>query len=217
MTAVSLNEDQQRLRGEIEKCLDILRDEEQSEGLSTTERNHLFKEMAEKAHVLHMQLDPRPKHHKYMIKNRGMSPDHPNFYFHIHPVEDFLAYLDDQNANNDPSDQTIGETFVLKIYSRRWGHNDLYKLTRISSGWEIKTMNRGGSCDKQGKPFLYQVLNNESISYPHDLPGFLEWLWDQAAEMGLSKEEIQTSLNDIAEWINVCEINTPKGIFRGYK
>ena len=46
------------------------------------------------AHDLHMLLKDRglePKHHNYMLKNRGVDPDDVEFYNHIHSVEDLLA------------------------------------------------------------------------------------------------------------------------------
>ena len=87
------------------------------------------------AHELHMSLVPQPKHRRYMIENRGLEPEDPDFYKHIHPVEDLLDYLADDTANNEPEDQTIGQNFYMDVYSRRWGHSDRYAITRTEDGW----------------------------------------------------------------------------------
>ncbi|MBN3346146.1 hypothetical protein CF050_04455 [Clostridium botulinum] len=172
--------------------------------------------MAQAAHELHMSLSPSPKHHKYMIKNRGLDPKDPEFYYHIHPVEDLLKYLDDTSANDDPQDQTINEEFDLPVYSRRWGHKDIYTIVRCENGWEVTFNAINGLCDKSGNPVLLKILDHDFINYPHDLGGYLEFLWNQANENGLSHEEVQTALYDLGRWISTCESNTPSGIFKEY-
>ena len=111
-------------------------------------------QMGQLAHELHRSLTPPPKHHRYMIKNRGLKPDHPDFYKHIHPVEDLLNYLEDDTANDDPIDQTINKKFVMKVYSRRQGHDDAYTITRIAEGWLISFLSISGACDKTGSPSI---------------------------------------------------------------
>lgn len=176
-----------------------------------------YKEMAEYAHKLHFMLKNReiePKHHKYMLENREVPVDDIEFYNHIHPVEDLLAFIRDVDANNDPEDSTMGKIFKFKIYTRRWGHYDSYSIERISSGWKfsgIADYNSGG-CDKKGQPFLYQTLDHDSASYPYNLGELLEWLWNKAAE-GLSESDVQKAFEDIAEWISICEKNVPRGVF----
>lgn len=99
--------------------------------------------MAETAHELHMSLKSsgyEPKHHKYMLENRGVSVEDMEFYNHIHPVDDLLKFIDDVNADDDPEDTTIGEKFTLRIYTRRWGHYDHYSMTRTKNGWNFKEM-----------------------------------------------------------------------------
>ena len=61
----------------------------------------LYHEMAETAHELHMSLKDsgnEPKHHKYMLENRGVPVEDIEFYNHIHPVDDLLKFIDDINA-----------------------------------------------------------------------------------------------------------------------
>lgn len=178
----------------------------------------VYSEMASVAHDLHMSLKNSgtpPKHHGYMIKNRGMDPENEKFYHHIHPVEDLLKFIDDVDANNDPTDSTIGIEFELRVYSRRWGHYDHFCIKRVESGWDFKGLMipNSGLCAKNGEPYLFKTLDHDTICYPHQLKEFFEYLWEEAAK-GMTEEEVQDSINMIGEWISTCEMSTPKGIFK---
>jgi hypothetical protein len=178
-------------------------------------KKDLWNKMVDTAYELHKIV--KPKHHKYMIENRGFQPDTREFYDHIHPVEDLLAYLKDPHANDDPEDQTLDCDFKIKIFTRRWGHYDTYQIKRISTGWYVGHLALSGNCDKSGKPYLIENLRHDSVNYPEALPGYLEWLWDQAAELGLTPNQVQDCLNELGEWITSCEESSPKGIWEAYK
>ena len=212
MAAVRLSAEQEELKNQIEEKMAIIKRSFETD--IDEDPRKLIDEIGVLAHELHMSLEPKPKHHRYMIENRGMQPDNLDFYKHIHPVEDLLAYIEDDTANNDPEDQTIGQSFTLSVFSRRWGHNDTYDLIRTETGWSF--MGSSIECDKSGNPKLYKKLEHDSINYPADLKGYIEYLWNQAREKGLSKEEVQECLDDIGEWVSMCEKTTPRGIFRGY-
>lgn len=158
----------------------------------------------------------KPKHHRYMIENRGYHPDDPEFYNHIHPIEDLLKFINDPHANDDPEDVTLGDKFQFRVFSRRWGHEDTYEFIRNDKGWII-SLSSGGQADKLGKPWLFDLLDHDSINYPEELAGYLEWLWIRAEEDGLSHEQVQKALQELADWVSTCERNSPKGIWQGYK
>jgi len=162
------------------------------------------------------------RHHKYMVENRGLSPDAPSFYKHIHPVQDLLKFLQNQSANDDPVDQTLGHEFSVQIFSRRWNHTDNYRFVRTPTGWTIKQshnvdVGRDGLVGGKPGTGLFDFLDHDSINYPEELPGYLEWLWERAAEDGLSAAKVQAALKQLATWVNTLEKSSPKGIFRGYK
>lgn len=182
---------------------------------SNREHDEKWKKMVREATELHKLV--KPKHHKYMLANRGVSPEDPAFYDHIHPVEDLLKFIEDPHANDDPEDQTIGHEFTFRVYSRRWGHDDQYRVRRTATGWDVHHIAIGGSCDKQGKPFLFMNFDQDSINYPEELPGYFEWLWMQAAEQGLTHDEVQSGLDQLAAWVSNCERQSPAGIFVGFK
>ena len=103
----------------------------------------------------------------------------------------------------------------LEVYSRRWGHTERYKIIRTANGWQVQHIGIGGDCDKTGAPYLFKNLDHDSINYPEELGGYMEWLWDQSASM--SEESIQAELDLIGEWIQTTEKASPGGIFSAYK
>jgi hypothetical protein len=184
-----------------------------------------MKRLGEIAHQLHMSLKANgqePKHTKIMVQNRGFKPTAPEFYAHVHPVEDLLGFLENENANDDAVDLTIGSEFTFPVYSRRWSHKDTYRLTRTTSGWkvshleEVETGRDARVAGKDGTG-LFHLFDHDSINYPEALPGYLEWLWEQARDRGLDPAEVQQGITDLADWVSVCEESSPRGVFQGYK
>jgi hypothetical protein len=210
MTEDELQADVERL---LKNVLDLIYSNKWNQ--SIPDHKKMWDEMVSKAVELHKIV--KPKHHKYMIENRGIDPDDPEFYNHVHPIEDLLKFIKDPHANDDPEDQTIGHEFTFDVFSRRWGHNDRYRIKRINKGWDVYHIAIGGPCNKEGRPFLYENLDHDSINYPEELPGYMEWLWEQAKELGIPHDQLQESLNQLAEWVNLCEKNSPKGVWEGYK
>ena len=101
--------------------------------LDNKEHSKLWTDMVNTAVKLHKIV--QPKHHKYMLENRGVPPDDPEFYNHIHPIEDLLAYMDNPHANDDPEDQTIGHEFKIRVFSRRWGKMCCLRRVRAPRIW----------------------------------------------------------------------------------
>lgn len=210
MTTQELKEDLQRLLNEV---LELIQSNKWNH--ANPQHRKLWDEMGSKAVLLHKRV--QPKHHKYMLKNRGVSPDDPEFYNHVHPVQDLLKFVDDPHANDDPEDQTIDHEFEFNVFSRRWGHDDRYRIKRTANGWQINHLGIGGPCNRKGEPFLFENLDHDSINYPEELPGYMEWLWDQCSELGLTHDQVQAALNELADWVSLCERNSPRGIWQSFK
>ncbi len=211
--SIELTENEKNLHEEIDKQLDTVYEMLKNYRMDK-EVQRLIEKMGNNAHELHMSLknhNHEPQHHEYMLKNRGVKPEDPQFYMHVHPVEDLLKFIADQNANDDPKDQTIDQDFEFRVYSRRWGHEDTFIIRRTTEGWDVLPFSRGGPCSKGGQPFLFEKLNQDFIQYPYDLEGWLEWLWEQAASRGLSKSEVQMALNELADWVICTEKSSPSG------
>ena len=104
----------------------------------------------------------------------------------------------------------------LVIFSRRWGHDDHYTINKTNTGWTITHMAIGGECDKKGEPFLTENLKHDSIDYPADISGYMDWLWRKSE--GKEEEFIQEKLDELSEWLKVTEKSTPTSDFwKGYK
>lgn len=104
-----------------------------------------------------------------------------------------------------PQDQTIGEEFEFVVYSQRWGHDDTYRITRTAEGWEIHHISIRGSCTKRGEPYLFDNFRQDSIRYPPDVGLRMEALWEKARSEGLSHEEVQRGLSEIAQSVSGTE------------
>ncbi len=216
---IELNAEEETLRKEMLGWLDKAKTALAASRMNEDVRIGI-EEAGKRAHELHLLLkarDSEPKHHAYMINNRGLQPDDPQFYVHIHPIEDLLKYLDDSHANDDPVDQTISAEFTFNVFSRRQGHEDTYKLKRTADGWYVANIGINGPCDKAGRPFLYKNFRQDSIQYPCGVEGRMEWLWEQAASQGLTATRVQDALSEIASWVSLTERSAPSGgIWAGY-
>lgn len=217
--SIELNYKESKLRDKIVELMSKIKASLDKYGLDDGVKKQID-EMGDYAHQLHISLqkqDHEPHHHTYMIENRGFQPDDPQFYKHIHPVEDLLKFIKDPHANDEPQDQTIGQEFEFRVYSRRWGHEDIYHIKRTTEGWNVSNLSIRGPCDKGGHPFIFENFRHDSIQYPNDLDSWLEWLWEQAASRGLSREQVQAALQELAGWISNTEKNTPSnGLWEGY-
>lgn len=212
---LKLMESQTKLKSELEILYNQIWQyiESDQKLLSGDDASRLYDEMARKAHDLHMSLKDsghEPKHHKYMIENRGCTPDDVRFYRHVHPVQDLLAFIDDVHINDNSKDKTIGKTFTMKVFTKRWGHYDQYEITRTDKGWDIRVLSDSYSSNKSMSPELNHLLDNDGVCYPKDINLFFEWLWDKAAEECLTKAKVQSAINKIGKWISECEKNAPR-------
>ena len=204
----------EQLKKELEDVVKQIKEQHLKSNQNDNYQN-LWNKMVTLAIELHKIV--KPKHRQILIKNRGCSPDNPEFYQHIHAVESLLSYIENPDSNEDPKDITIGDEFKIRVYCRRWGHYDIYTIKRTLDGWEIKFISPFRKCNKKGEPHLFEMFKNDSINYPADLGGYIEWLWDKAHDCGLTHEEIQKAFDELGEWISICEKNSPTGIWESYK
>lgn len=212
---LKLTESQTKLKSELEILHNQIWQyiESDQKLLSGDDASRLYDEMARKAHALHMSLKDsghEPKHHKYMIENRRCTPDDVRFYRHVHPVQDLLAFIDDVHINDNSKDKTIGKTFTLKFFTKRWQYIEHYKITRTEKGWDIRVLSNSYSSNKYMSPELNHLLDNDGVCYPKGINLFFEWLWDKAAEEGLSEAKVQAAINKLGKWISECEKNAPR-------
>ncbi len=109
-------------------------------------------------------------------------------------------------------------TFDFRVFSRRWGHEDTYRLKRKRNGWEVEFTSGLTVGDKRGYPALFENLQHDSINYPRTLGERLAWLWEAARRQRLTRSEIQAAIDALATWVSHVEQNTPDGSpWEGYK
>jgi hypothetical protein len=216
---IQLKQDEEWLRAQIQERIDKAR-KAFAESRIDEEVNRWIMEAGQYAHQLHSSLKNRgvePKHHDYMLRNRELPADDPNFYMHFHPIEDLLKFLEDEHANDDPLDQTVDAEFSFRVFSRRWNHDDNYSVKRTKDGWLIKHIAIGGPCDKGGRPFLFENFRQDFIQFPKDLEEWMEWLWNQASSQGLTQAQVQSALQELADWVSNTERTAPTGgVWEGY-
>ncbi len=99
----------------------------------------------------------------------------------------------------------------FKVIWKRYGHEMNILIDRTQDGWHVIHATIAGDCDKGGNPYLYKNFNHDAIAYPAVLEIYMKCLWERA-ERGLSDEELQQQLNQLAEWVSLCERGKPKGL-----
>lgn len=109
--------------------------------------------------------------------------------------------------------------YNFEVYSRRLGYNDIYTIEKIDTGWKVNHYRRNendGKSDKQGNPYLFKQLDQDLINYPADLGEYMEYLWEQITEQNMNDKEIQKRLNNLANWCQIVEKNSPNEQFWTY-
>lgn len=213
MAGIQLTQSEQKIADELNSVMERLRAHLDGKRLPQDEVHRFVRELGRLGHALHNSLASRalePRHHRYMVENRELEPSHPEFYAHMHPVEDLFRFIREISANDDPPDVTMGAEFVFRAYSRRWGHDDLYKMVRTAGGWDVSFISIGGPCDQEGGPYLFRNLQHDCISYPQSLAHYVAEVWRDAAT-GADWNAVQSRLDELAEWVRVTESTTPDG------
>ncbi len=105
----------------------------------------------------------------------------------------------------------------LRVFTGRWGHDDVYFVERTADGWYIDHIVIGGNCDKTGAPYLFKNLDQDSVIYREDLRSYMEFLWNKAEELDMTEDQIQEQLDIIGQWISQSEKVSLGGIFKECK
>ena len=102
------------------------------------------------------------------------------------------------------------ESFDFRVYNRRHSNHVTYKLVHTKKGWHISNIAINGDSKPDGTPFLYENFNQDFISHPSSVGGFLEHVWSGLDHEELTQSEAQSKLNEIADWVSRCEESQPK-------
>ena len=77
--------------------------------------------------------------------------------------------------------KTLNKEMKFYVYTRRWGHEDCYRIKRTDTGWYCEFMTIDSNCGKDGKGGLQNNLNHDCIFYPKEgIEYAMLKLWDEA-------------------------------------
>jgi len=159
----------------------------------------MLKKLAPKARELHMSLKihgHEPKYHDFILKNREISTDETAFFYHVHPIEDLLAYIKNPEANDELRNMAYGTEFSFPVYIGRQRRYICYNVICTETCWMTDYE------DKRVE--LLNALSSDNVSYPVNAGAMLEVI-RKAAVWGTTRFEIQNALSAMAEWISKCE------------
>lgn len=101
----------------------------------------------------------------------------------------------------------IGSQFELKAYCNRFTFDEIYSLTLLAKGWQVKNKTVIGNSDVDGQPHLFKALDNNEVCYPSHLKYVMRQLHDRHREM--DDNQVQSKLDEIGKWVSDTERNTP--------
>jgi hypothetical protein len=209
MEKIKLSEDQESLMQQIKDLMNIYMDSLKNSDYD--KGSILLDKMAHLAVNLHNTLDVEPVFTKSVLNHsKDLQIPSVEFYGHYHTVEDLITWLEDPSANVSPEDVTLNKEFEFRVYGSRFGHDDIYRLKRTKTGWHFSFNAYKGNTDHGGSPVLNQALEHDFISYPSTINDYIGSIWREAADKGLSVEEVQDRLNQVADWVSSCEKNAPR-------
>ena len=146
---------------------------------------------------------------KWLMINSGRLPENDiiGFYDHYHMLTALLNEIRGQGETMETrGDDTLNKEMTFSVYTRRWGHSDVYQIERMIDGWEVLHIANNGKCSKNGEGALMSNLHHDSVFFPEDGVKYaLSNLWDDAEDGNVTPEELQKKLQQIADWISSVE------------
>lgn len=164
-----------------------------------------------------------PVYRDYMIDNRRTSPEDniDEYYDHFHSLQDLYNLIDkeDDYWKTLKGDVNLEVPCKFPIYTNRWGSEDVYTVTRIYNGWNVRYHGIGGECEPDGKgrdvEFDGRIMsspggfianfNQDNVDYPKNFHYAIKRLWDLADENEMKPEELQEKLYDVAKLVSEVE------------
>ena len=100
--------------------------------------------------------------------------------------------------------------FEFRVYNPRHKSHVTYNFTKTKAGWHVRHIAINGDAKPDGSPFVYDNFNQDFIAYPSNFGDFLEWVWKGLDREELSDSDAQTKLQELADWVSVCERSQPQ-------
>jgi len=150
-----------------------------------------------------------------MIYNRGVNPEDDiiNYYDNFHSLQDLYKIIDAKSNywKTLKGDKNLNHTFRFPVYTNRWGHEDIYKVTRKYNGWYVENIGISGICKPNGKGFgessggFVANFEQDYVQVPKSFYFIIERLWELADDTEMDIDELQDKLLDVARFISEVE------------
>jgi len=105
---------------------------------------------------------------------------------------------------------SINGRLSIKVYNNRFSSKVTYKVNKTDDGWYVSYIAMKGDCTPDEIPYFYANFDQNYINYPCNFNESLEWLWEQIDNGEIDREEAQKKLQELADWVSICENSTPK-------
>ena len=215
--AVPLNSEEKCLRDQLVLMLETI---DKKISVFSSDKKY-FSQMCKVAHYLHLKLCQRghePKHHLYMIKNRGCKPEEREFYKHLDPIRDLIAFTFDINANDDTEDLIGDHVFPFNIEV----NNSFYKfeIIRFQAGFILKWKNTDTTVSSSSLdsyvygPYKAEFLQkNCDMICPHEFDSFMYYLFNQTKKRTVTIKVLAEAIEELRLWLCSINKNVPKSEF----
>lgn len=177
-------------------------------GYKHEERQLKFKRAIEIAEILHWKYVP--VYGEQMMVNRRVVPEGNivEYYSSFHALEDLYREIIGEGKNHATleGDINLNKKLSFRVYTSRFGHDDVYNMKRTTDGWYVEHISINGPSDKCGKGALKENLRHDGVIYYEEgVESALEILWNEADSTTMSIDELQVKLQQIADWISEME------------
>jgi hypothetical protein len=99
--------------------------------------------------------------------------------------------------------------FKLTFYARRWNNTVTLNVRKTDTGWHISHIAINGDTDREGAPLLQANLQQDNVTIPSGLGGFMAFVWKKLDRGEVDNERAQEMLNEVGNWISTCEKSQP--------
>lgn len=101
------------------------------------------------------------------------------------------------------------EDLTFEVYNNRFSSIVKYEVNKTDKGWFVSHIAINGNCAPNGTPYFHANFDQDLINYPSGFNDTLEWLWGEINNGEIDREEAQKKLQELADWVSVCEKSTP--------
>lgn len=130
------------------------------------------------------------------------------YYNNFYTLKDLVKWIKNEEKWK-PSfrgDCNLDQVMNFSVYTRRWGHEDCYRIKRTINGWYIQAIAINGDSKKNGEGKILENLNHDYIFYyKSGVKEAFEYLWNMADEHEMAVSELAKKLQNIADWISGTE------------